>query len=139
MLPEPTPSIEDPDAHFIPRAFDAWNEAGTKAAAAWMSRWVQLEDPPGWPGEDVWRGRDAVIARLDEVVAELGATHASVEAARSVGDGVLAAFALTTTRAPGPRLFCAAIEIDGGQIVRIRIFLDEAAARAALSDFAVSA
>ena len=129
--------VADPDAHFVTRAFDAMNEAGAETAAAWMSRSVQLEDPPGWPGEGVWRGRAAAIARLDQVIAALGASHVDVEDARSVGEGVLAGLAVVT-RDPEPRRFYAAIEIDGNEIIRIRVFLDEQAARVALAESALS-
>jgi 1-acyl-sn-glycerol-3-phosphate acyltransferase len=129
----PERPIADPEAHFVARAFDAMNEGGAETAAAWMSPSVQLEDPPGWPGESVWRGRAATIARFDEVIATLGASHVEVEDARSVGEGVLARLAVVTRHA-GPRQFYAAIEIDGSEIVRIRVFLDEQAARATLSE-----
>jgi 1-acyl-sn-glycerol-3-phosphate acyltransferase len=129
----PARPIADPEAHFVARAFDAMNETGAETAAAWMSRSVQLEDPPGWPGEGVWRGRAAAIARLDAVIATLGASHVEVEDARSVNEGVLARLAVVT-RDPEPRHFYAAIEIDGNEIIRIRVFLDEQAARAALSE-----
>jgi len=133
----PARPAADPEAHFVARAFDAMNEAGAETAAAWMSRWVQLEDPPGWPGARTWRGRAAAIARLDEVTAALGASHVDVEDARSVGEGVLARLAVLTSD-PEPRRFYAAIEIDGDEIVRIRVFLDEQAARMALSEPALS-
>ena len=125
--------VADQDAHFVARAFEAMNEAGAETAAAWMSRWVQLEDPPGWPGERVSRGRAATVARLDEVIATLGASHVDVEDARSVGEGVLARLTVTTSD-PEPRQFYAAIEIDGDEITRVRVFLDERAARAALAE-----
>lgn len=133
----PARPVADPEAHFVACAFDAMNEAGAETAAAWMSRWVRLEDPPGWPGEAVWRGRAAAIARLDEVIAELGASHVDVEDARSVGEGVLVHIAIVT-KDPEPRQFYAAIEIDGNEIIRIRAFLDEQTARAALSEPALS-
>jgi 1-acyl-sn-glycerol-3-phosphate acyltransferase len=129
----PARPIADPEAHFVAHAFDAMNEAGAETAAAWMSRSVQLEDPPGWPGEGVWRGRAAAIARLDEVIAALGASHVEVADARSVGEGVLTRLAVVT-RDPEPRAFYAAIEVDGNEIIRIRVFLDEPAARAALAE-----
>ena len=122
----PTRPVADPEAHFVARAFDAMNEAGADTAAAWMSRWVQLEDPPGWPGEGVWRGRAAAIARMDEVIAGLGASRVDVEDARSVGEGVLVRLGVVTGD-PEPRRFYAAIEIDGDEIIRIRVFLDEQA------------
>ncbi len=137
MLHTPAAPVADPDAHFVARAFEAMNEAGAETAAAWMSRWVQLEDPPGWSGGGVWRGRRAVIARLDEVIAQLGAVRVEVEDARSVGEGVLACLTLLG-RGREPRRFYAAIEIDGGQIVRILVFLDERAACVALSEPALS-
>ncbi|HUJ34858.1 MAG TPA: lysophospholipid acyltransferase family protein [Solirubrobacteraceae bacterium] len=128
----PARPVPDPEAHFVARAFDAMNEAGAETAAAWMSRRVQLEDPPGWPGERVWRGRAAAIARLDQVTAALRASHVDVDDARSVGEGVLVRLAVVT-RELEPRHFYAAIEIDGDEIVRIRVFLDEQSARVALS------
>jgi 1-acyl-sn-glycerol-3-phosphate acyltransferase/ketosteroid isomerase-like protein len=137
LLHVPAAPGADPDAYFVARAFDAMNEGGAETAAAWMSRWVELADPPGWPGGGVCRGRDAVIARLDEVIAELGAAHVDVEDTRTVGEGVLARLTLRT-RDPEPRQFYAAIEIDDGQITRIRVFPDEQAARAALSEPALS-
>ena len=133
----PTRPVADPEAHFVARAFDAVNEAGAETAAAWMSRWVQLEDPPGWPGEGVWRGRAAAIARMDEVIAGLGASRVDVEDARSVGEGVLVRLGVVT-RDPEPRRFYAAIEIDGDEIIRIRVFLDERRARVALTDPALA-
>jgi len=129
----PSRPVVDPEAHFVARAFEAMNEAGGETAAAWMSRRVQLEDPPGWPGEGVWRGRAAAIARLDEVIAALGASHVDVEDTRSVGEGVLVRL-VVVTRDPEPRRFYAAIEIDDDEITRIRVFLDEQSARVVLSE-----
>jgi hypothetical protein len=113
-LCKPARPVADPEAHFVAGAFEAMNEAGADMAAAWMSRWVQLEDPPGWPGEGVWRGRDAAIARLDEVTAALGASHVDIEDARSVGEGALVRLAVFT-KDPEPRRFHAAIELDGNE------------------------
>jgi 1-acyl-sn-glycerol-3-phosphate acyltransferase len=137
MLRVPARPVADPEAHFVARAFDAMNETGAETAAAWMSRRVQLEDPPGWPGARVSRGRAAAIARLNEVIGAIGASHVDVEDEHSVGDGVLARLAVVT-KDPEPRQFYAAIEIDGDEIIRIRVFLDEQAARVALSEPALS-
>ena len=78
-----------------------------------------------------------VIDRLDQVIAELEAVHVDVEDARTVGKGVLTRLVLMA-RDRKRRRFYAAIEIDGGQIIRIRVFLDEQAARVALSESAVA-
>jgi 1-acyl-sn-glycerol-3-phosphate acyltransferase len=99
----PKLATSDPDARFVTRALDAWNTHGFAGAAAWCSRWVQLEDPPDWPGASVWRGRDAAVARLEEVSAELGANRAEIGSARSVGAEVLVSMSLKSSGDPGAR------------------------------------
>ena len=71
------------------------------------------------------------------MIATLGASHVEVQDARSAGEGVLARLVVTTAD-PEPRRFYAAIEIDGDEIVRIRVFLDEQAALVALQEPALS-
>jgi len=125
-LPELAQS--DPDAFYVSRALDAWNDMGPAAAAAWMSRWVQLEDPPQWPGAATWRGRDAVIARLEQVSAELGAGWAELIDVRSCGEEVAAVLELRADRrrrTPVGR-FRLSFELDDDQIARIRVAMDEA-------------
>jgi len=125
-LPELAQS--DPDAFYVSRALDAWNDMGPAAAAAWMSRWVQLEDPPQWPGAATWRGRDAVIARLEQVSAELGAGWAELIDVRSCGEEVAAVLELRADRRRRTHVgrFRLSFELDDDQIVRIRVAMDEA-------------
>jgi len=129
----PELAIADPDAWLVTRAFESWNEHGAAGAAAWVSRWAQLTDPPERPGASTWRGRDRVLARLEQVAAELGATSTEVVDARTIGDQVMAVFELrdrsgSPTEPPG---FAALLEVDQDQIVRMRVFGDrEAALRA---------
>jgi 1-acyl-sn-glycerol-3-phosphate acyltransferase len=135
--PEPPAlAAEDAEAWFVVKAMEAWNTIGPDGAAAWMSRWVQLEDPPEWPDRATWRGRGAVIARLREVTDTLGAAWAEVSDANSVGDEtVLVSFALhpdDRTPARADHSFHALVEIDEAQITRMRMFLDREAALAAL-------
>jgi hypothetical protein len=118
----------DPPAWFVTKAFEAWNTSGPEGAAAWLSRWVQLTDPPRWPGSRTWRGREAAVARLAEVSRELGAEWAEVDRAESVGDHeVLVSFHL---RRPHPSPadpeleFHARVETDSHQITSIRIFVE---------------
>jgi 1-acyl-sn-glycerol-3-phosphate acyltransferase/ketosteroid isomerase-like protein len=128
---------EDPDAWLVTRAFEAWNEQGAAGAAAWMSRWVQLSDPPDWPGAANWRGRDRAVARLEEVASQLGATSVEVTEARTVGDQVLVVFELL--RSPesptDPPSFSALFELDEDQIVRMRVFLDREAALSVIQQY----
>jgi 1-acyl-sn-glycerol-3-phosphate acyltransferase len=126
----PQLAADDPDAWLVTRAFEAWNEHGAAGAAAWMSRWVQLSDPPDWPGAGTWRGRERALARLEEVTCELGAASAELTEARTISDRVLAAFELRTgSGSPTtPSGFAALFEVDADQILRMAVFRDRKAA-----------
>jgi 1-acyl-sn-glycerol-3-phosphate acyltransferase len=132
----PQRAADDPDAWLVARAFEAWNELGAAGAAAWMSRWVQLSDPPESPGAGTWRGRECAVARLDAVTSELGATTAELAEARTVGSQVLAVFELRSASgsvtAPGG--FAALFEVDADQILRMAVFRDRDAALDALKN-----
>ena len=59
----PLLATADPDAWLVTRAFEAWNEQGVEGAAAWLSRWVELIEPPDRPdsatgagGGEPWGG-----------------------------------------------------------------------------------
>jgi 1-acyl-sn-glycerol-3-phosphate acyltransferase/ketosteroid isomerase-like protein len=126
----PQLATADPDAWLVTRAFEAWNEQGVAGAAAWLSRWVELIDPPDRPDAATWRGRERALARLNEVTSELGAVSAHVTDANTIGDEVLADFELrhssgARTDPPG---FSALFEVDRDQIVRMRVFPDRDAA-----------
>ena len=126
----PQPATSDPDAWLVTRAFEAFNEHGAAGAAAWMSRWVELTDPPDWPGAGTSRGRQRAVARLEEVTSDLGATSAEVTEARTVRDRVLAVFELRgeTGTPTTPNGFAALFEVDADQILRMAVFRDREAA-----------
>jgi SnoaL-like protein len=132
----PQLAANDPDAWLVTRAFEAWNEHGAAGAAAWMSRWVELSDPPEWPDTGTWRGRDRALARLEEVTFELGATSAQMTEARTIGDRVLAVFELRNASGSPttPSGFAALFEVDADQILRMAVFLDREAALRALNN-----
>jgi hypothetical protein len=78
----------------------------------------------------VWRGRDAAIARLEDVTGGLGARWAEVASARSAGDEVVVSMSLKTSGDPGAEAvgdFRLVVEIEQDEIVRIRAFRTEAA------------
>jgi 1-acyl-sn-glycerol-3-phosphate acyltransferase len=126
----PQLAADDPDAWLVTRAFEAWSEHGVAGAAAWMSRWVQLSDPPEWPGARTWRGRERALARLEEVTSELAATCAAVTEARTIRDRVLVVFELRgASGAPtAPSSFAALFQVDADQILQMAVFLDRRAA-----------
>ena len=130
----PQLATADPDAWLVTRAFEAWNEHGAAGAAAWVSRWAQLTDPPDLPGASTWRGRQRALARLEQVANELGATAAQVTEAQSIGEEVLAVFELRRRSGSptDPPSFSALLDVDQDQIVRMRVFLDRDAALRAI-------
>ena len=75
-----------------------------------MSRWVQLTDPPEWPGAGTRRGRER--------------------------DRVLALFELRrgSGSPTSPSGFAALFEVDADQILRMAVFLDRQAALRALKN-----
>jgi 1-acyl-sn-glycerol-3-phosphate acyltransferase/ketosteroid isomerase-like protein len=130
-LPRLPTGVEN--AAFVRKAYEAWNTGGPRSAAAWASSNVELEDPPGWPDAAVWRGRDAVLDRLEEVTTSLGGRWAEIEDARTVGDEVLVSMALRSSRAcDGAPLghFHQLVLVQADEITRIRVFLDEESAMA---------
>ena len=130
------PPASDPDAWLITRAFEAFNEHGAAGAAAWMARWVELTDPPGWPDAGTWRGRQRAVARLEEVTSDLGATSAELTETRTVRDRVLAVFELrgATGMPTTPSGFAALFEVDADQILRMAVFRDREAALDAVKE-----
>ncbi|HMD56724.1 MAG TPA: lysophospholipid acyltransferase family protein [Solirubrobacteraceae bacterium] len=132
---EPPLAQSDPDAWFVVRGLDAWNHSGPASVAAWLNCWVVLEDLPDWPDSGEWHGRDAAIARLDEVTTVLGGRWVHVRHAQSFGEEVLVIIDLRTGRAhEGVHvgIFHITFEIQQGEITRIRVFGSREDALAAL-------
>jgi 1-acyl-sn-glycerol-3-phosphate acyltransferase len=134
---EPPLARRDPDAWFVVRGLDCWNELGPASAAAWLSRWVELEDPPGWADRRRSSGRDAAIQRLDELTTELGGRWVHVVDAQSFGEEVLVSLDLRSGRGPEGVFvgtFHMVMTVQQAEITRIRGFLDREEALAALED-----
>jgi 1-acyl-sn-glycerol-3-phosphate acyltransferase len=119
---------DDPDAWFVRCAFDAWNTMGPNSGAAWMSPWITLEDPPEQPDFRISRGREAVLARLEEVCEVFGGRWARVREARTVGDDVLVTMDLRSGPEPDARKigrFHQLVTVAQDQITRMRVFTNE--------------
>lgn len=132
---EPPLADSDPRAWFVLRGLDAWNRGGPEGAAAWLSRWVLLVDPPGRPDAAQWRGREATIARLAQVTGELGGRWLHVTDAASHGEEVLVSLQLRSGRAhEGVPVgsFHLVCEAQQGEITRISAFESRAEALASL-------
>jgi len=121
---------------FVSAALSAWNVAGAGGAAPWLASDVVLDDPPGWPRAARWRGRNAVIERIDEVTAELRGRWAEVVRTSTAGDEVFVQLRLRTSEARGGvpvATFFALVTVRNGEMSRLRMFVDQAAVAQALA------
>jgi ketosteroid isomerase-like protein len=125
-----------PDArHLVEDAYRIWNARGPRAFIELTTESVELHDPPELPDAEAWIGRDAVVARLEDVVAVTGGRWADIEYVLALTDEVLVSLNWRVERG-GPALAPVyhVVRVEGGSISRIRVFLDEAAARSAAAE-----
>jgi hypothetical protein len=119
----------------VEEAYHTWNESGPRAfAEGFTTEHVQLEDPPELPDAQEWVGRDAVVARFEDVVAATGGRWADIDEVRPVGDEVLVSLTWRLERGGTASLGCVyhLVRVRDDRIARIRVFLEkEAALRAA--------
>lgn len=132
---EPPLAVTDPQAWLVTRGFDAWNHHGAAGAAAWLSAWVVLEDPPGWPDGGCWSGREAAIDRLEHVTAQLGGHWVHIADAQSFEEQVLVTMDLRSGRGPTGRplgTFHLVVEVQQQEITHVQVFLRREEAVASL-------
>jgi ketosteroid isomerase-like protein len=116
-------------SEFVEEAYRVWNESGPQAFVGYATEDVELHDAPDLPDAQVWVGRDAVVARLEDVVAATGGRWADIDEIRPAGEEVLVALTWRIDRA-GPPLACVyhRVLVNGDRIARVRVYLDQAAA-----------
>ena len=81
-----------------------------------------------WPDASVWRGKQAVLDRLDEVARAVGGGSVEFESVRAQGDEVLVAmrWRLEHERADAALgSVVHLVEVRDHSITAIRVFLDE--------------
>lgn len=130
MPPAPNPS------QMVEVAYRSWNAGGPEAFAEFTTENVELHDPPELPDAQAWVGRDAMVARLEDVVASTGGTWADIDDIRPVADEVLVSLTWRLERGSPTTLACVyhVVRLEGDRIDRIRVFLDEEAAIRAASE-----
>lgn len=129
------------DLATVASMFEAWNESNVdRMIDFWCEDgdWV-WEDPPELPDAQITRGREAVEARLREVISVVGEMHIEVAELSEIGDEVFATLRLKIEGArSGVRLDApsfALIRLENGRVRRYRWFNDrEQALRAAQPD-----
>ena len=122
------------------RAYEAWNTSGPGALMPFVTDTIELVDAPELPDAQTWRGRDAVLGRLEEVAEAVGGHSGDLESFEARGDVVLVTICWRRdSDAEGEtslgRVFHV-VRIEGGKIARITVFLAEGAAHDELSRLA---
>ena len=114
----------------VEEAYRAWNAAGPGAFVEFATQDVEVHDPPELPDAQTWSGREAVVGRLEDVVATTGGTWADIDDVRAVGDEVLVSLTWRMERGSSATLAAVyhLVGVDGDRIARVRVFLEEDAA-----------
>ena len=73
----------------VRHAYEAWNASGPDALMPFVTDDVELEDAPELPDAGTWRGRDAVLKRLQEVAEAVGGHSGELESFEPRGEVVL--------------------------------------------------
>ena len=113
----------------VRRAYETWNRDGPAAIAPMLAVDAEVHDAPELPDAEVWKGRDAVIGRLQAVADAVGGGYVEFEGFEPRGDAVLVAmlWALGSETRPTElgRVFHL-VDVAGDAITRIRVFLTAA-------------
>jgi ketosteroid isomerase-like protein len=118
------------DASLVDTAYRAWNARGPRAFLEFATDDVEVHDAPELPDAQVWTGREAIVTRLEDVVATTGGTWADIDDVRPVGDEVLVSLTWRMERGDSATLAAVyhLVRLEGDRIARVRVFLDEDAA-----------
>jgi ketosteroid isomerase-like protein len=128
-------AVPEHTIRFVEDAYRTWNASGPRAFMEFTAEGIELHDAPELPDAQVWVGREAVLARIEDVTEAVGGRAADIDDVRSAGDEVLVSLTwrvdATSRTALGAVYHL--VRVEGDRIVRVRVFLDEnAAARAAV-------
>jgi ketosteroid isomerase-like protein len=115
----------------VEEAYRVWNESGPRAFVEYTTEDFELHDAPEIPDAQLWVGRDAAVARLEDVVAATGGRWADIEEITPAGDEVLVSLTWRIER-DGAQLASVyhRVLVEGERIARVRVFLDHEAASA---------
>jgi ketosteroid isomerase-like protein len=120
-----------PDAsQLVEEAYRIWNARGPRAFLESSTENVELHDAPELPDAQTWVGRDAIVARLEDLVATTGGTWADIEEIRRIGDELLVSLTWRLERASPTELASVyhVVRVEDDRIACIRVFLNEEAA-----------
>jgi ketosteroid isomerase-like protein len=111
----------------VRRAYDAWNWYGIEHLVPFLADDVVLHDWEEMADAAVWRGREAVVARLEDVASRVGGGWVELHDVREVEDGVRVEMEWKLDRGDeeGASLgdLCHLVGLEGEKITSIRVVL----------------
>ena len=123
---------DDAAVRIVRDAYEAWNRDGPQALGPWVADELELRDPPEMPDARVWVGRDAVLARLEDVAAAVGGRWVELRGIRLAGDEVVVSMSWQVDDSRDSAVLGDVfhrVRVTNGKIDRMRVFLSEEAAR----------
>jgi ketosteroid isomerase-like protein len=122
------------DADIIRRAYEVWNESGPAALTEqfWAEDAVYREGP-GWPDAGVFRGRAAVLARMQALIDVAGPIKVRLDELIDVGDGRFVACTRMVGESaasdrPYTQSFAVVHRLEDGLVTEADYYLDRAQA-----------
>jgi ketosteroid isomerase-like protein len=126
--------VSETDADMLRRAFAMWNESGPEALLDrfWAEDAVYRE-MPGWPDAGVFRGRAAVLKRMQSLVDLIGHVEVRLDDLIDAGGGRFVALVSMVgenveNEAPYTQSFGVVHQVRDGLVVEADYYLDPAEA-----------
>ena len=127
--------MSEENVEVVRRYYAAWNAGGLDAARAFWSDDFEWHDAPEMPDGGVYRGADAAAAHFEDLSEVLGTMEVQVDRALPAGDEVFVVLRVHVDAQRGglplDGPIFETVRIGEGKVSRIRLFLDEQAARQA--------
>jgi ketosteroid isomerase-like protein len=120
--------VSGDDTELVHEFYEAWNEGMEVAefGERYLSEDAEWHDQPELPDARVHRGRDAVVAMLEELESTFGRARCEIAKIEPVGDEILSSFTWRGTGAFSgvdvAPLIAHLIRVRDGRINRIRAF-----------------
>jgi ketosteroid isomerase-like protein len=108
--------------------YEAWNREGPQVLRRFAAEDVELRDAPELPDSRVWRGREQVERRLEEVAAHVGGGWVELTEVRPIEAKVLVRMDWrleASERGASVGEVFHVVELDQGEITSIDVFLTE--------------
>ena len=140
-MPETPQHTEAGTIAFIRRGYELWNDEDVDGLAREiLSEDVFFQNPPDWPGQSTYHGRDEVARFLrEEVAAVIALSDIEIEGIEAFGDEYVIHL-LARARAQDSHLDIGKVpvfhvaRVRGGRVDRVRSYLDGRQAVAAACD-----